>query len=327
VRYLFRLAAALALVLLLAVPALAQGQVIIRDAGGRLDASEIRQAASDLVDRGATVAVYVVDNGDNDDFTERLIDDGLVRSDGAMLTNVVGIYVAINDRYSEIAYGDEWAEALAVNDNAEAIRLSDLNPGLSSGDYTQGVADALVAINEAVESPPVPGGGTQIDFDPTPIVAGGLGLAAVAGGAAVYAGRRRVAKARADAQQRLKDAREGAGALIADLGARFKDAAEKAKYDKVSYTPDDVARVTELQSAAAGRFAQVQGRFDDAGEQLERYEKPTNEQMATAAASYDQVQVEAQAVSDELKAVEQLRAQLDEQARTAREEIDRAKKA
>jgi hypothetical protein len=312
-------------VLLLATPALAQGRVLIRDAGGRLDAGDVQQAARPLVNKGATVAVYVVDSGDGDDFMERLIDDGLARSDGAMLTNVIGVYVAINDRYSEIAYGDEWAEALAVNNNAEAIRVSDLNPGLSAGDFTRGVADALTAIDAAIENPPVPGGGTNVNT--FPIAASLAGIAAAGGGAYLFSRRRRAARLRAAAQQRLKDAREGAGALIADLGRRFNDAAEKARYDQVSYAAADVARLSQLQSAAAGRFVKAQEQFDAAGEQLERYEKPTNEQLDAAAAGYDQVKAEAQGVSEDLQAVEQLRAELDERARSAREELDRAKKA
>jgi uncharacterized membrane protein YgcG len=325
VRYLFRLAAAAALMLLLATPALAQGRVLIRDAGGRLDAGDVQQAARPLVNKGATVAVYVVDSGDGDDFMERLIDDGLARADGAMLTNVIGVYVAINDRYSEIAYGDEWAEALAVNNNAEAIRVSDLNPGLSSGDFTSGVSAALAAIDDAIDNPPVPGGGTNVNT--FPIAASLAGIAAAGGGAYLFSRRRRAAKVRAAAQQRLKDAREGAGALIAELGRRFSDAAEKARYDQVSYAAADVQQLSQLQGAAVGRFVKVQEQFDAVGEQLERYEKPSNEQLATAAAGFDQVKAEAEGVSADLQMVEQLRAELDERARTAREEIDRAKKA
>lgn len=324
-RYLFRLAAAAALLLLLATPALAQGRVLIRDAGGRLDAGDVQQAARPLVNKGATVAVYVVDSGDGDDFMERLIDDGLARSDGAMLTNVIGIYIAINDRYSEIAYGDDWAEALAVNNNAEAIRVSDLNPGLSAGDFTRGISDALAAIDDAIDNPPVPGGGTNVNT--FPIAASLAGIAAAGGGAYLFSRRRRAARLRAAAQQRLKDAREGAGALIAELGRRFSDAAEKARYDQVSYAADDVQRLSELQGAAVGRFVKVQEQFDAVGEQLERYEKPSNEQLATAAAGFDQVKADAEAVSADLQTVEQLRAELDERARSAREELDRAKKA
>lgn len=324
-RYLIRIAAAVALLLLLAVPALAQGRVIIEDPGGRLDASDVRAAARPLVDKGATVAVYVVDNGDGDDFTERLVDSGVARSDGAMLSNVVAVYVAVNDRYSEIAYGDQWTDALAVNDNAELIRRDQLNPGLADGDFTRGVSDGLTAINRAIENPPTPGGGVNVNLAPVAYTVGGLAVAGA--GAAVLLGRRRTAKARASVQQRLKDAREGAGAVIADLGRRFNDANEKARFDQVSYAPDDVKRVQQAQQAAAARFVKVQEQFDDIGEDLERREKPTNEQLTAAAAAYDQVKVDALAVSEDLKTVEELRAELDAQAQAAREEIDRAKKA
>lgn len=325
-RHMLRLAVAVALLVLLATPALAQGRVIIDDPGGRLDEGAVQQSARALVNRGATVAVYVVDSGDQDDFVERLVDDGLARGDSALLSNVIGIYVAVNDRFSSIAFGDQWSDALSVNDNYEVIRQGDLNPGLSDGDFTGAVTTALGAIDEAIANPPVPGGGTTVNFDPTPIVLGLGGLAAAGVGGAVLVGRRRTAKTRADAQQRLKDAREGAGAVIADLGRRFKDSAEKAKFDKVSYAADDVARVQQLQKQADATFVKVQGQFDDIGEQLERYEKPTNEQLGQAAAGYDQVKADAQGVATQIKAVEELRARLDEQARQAREELDRAKK-
>lgn len=324
-RYLVRLAAAAALLLLLAAPALAQGQLILEDPGGRLDRGAVQSAARALINRGATVAVYFVDNGDANDFTERMVDSGIARSDGALLSNVVAIYVALNDRYSEIAYGDQWTDALAVNNNAELIRRDQLNPGLADGDFTRGVVDGLAAIDDAIANPPSPNGSVNVDTFPIAATLGGLALAG--GGVALYASRRRTAKARATAQQRYKEAREGAGAVIADLGRRFNEANEKARYDRVSYSPDDVARVQELQQAAAGRFVRVQEQFDNLEESLQRYAKPTNEQLAAAAGSYDQVKVEAQAVGEELKAVEELRVRLDEQARTAREELDRAKKA
>ncbi|MCX7791353.1 MAG: TPM domain-containing protein [Chloroflexaceae bacterium] len=323
-RQLIRLAAAAALLLLLAVPALAQGQLIIRDPGGRLDRNAVERAARPLLNRGAAVAVYVVEEGGPDDFTERLVDDGLQRSDGAFRTNAIAIYVALNQRYSEISYGDDWNAALEVNDNAEYIRTTALNPGLSAGDFTRGVTTALGAIEESIKNPPQPGGGIN---DPTPIVVGLGGLAALGAGGYALARQRRAAKARATAQQRLKDAREGAGALITALGQRFNAAAEKAKYDRVSYPPAEVERLSQLQRAASDRFAAAQLRFKETAEQLERREKPTNEQLLQAAAAYDEVAAEAKAVGEDLAVVERLRAELDQQARQAREEVERAKKA
>lgn len=324
-RYLIRIATAAALLLLLVAPVLAQGQTILVDPGGRLDESAVRAAARPLINRGATVAVYVVDQGGADDFTERMVDSGIARSDGALLSTVVALYVAIDSRYSEIAYGDEWTDALAVNNNADLIRRDQLNPGLSDGDFTRGVVDGLTAIERAIADPPTPGGGVNVNTGP--IAAGLVGLATAGAGAMLFLNRRRAAQARATAQQRLKDAREGAGAVIADLGRRFGDAAEKAKYDKVSYTAENVVRVQQAQAAATQHFVQVQGSFDDIDEDLARREKPTNEQLAEAAAKFDQVKAEAVAVSNELQAVEELRAQFDAQAREAREELDRAKKA
>ncbi len=323
-RYLIRFAVAVAL-LLLVTPVLAQGQVLITDPGGRLDQNAIRQTARPLLNKGATVAVYFVDNGDGDDFTERLVDDGLARADGAFLTNVIAIYVALNDRYSDIRFGDQWAEALAVNENYEFIRSTVLNPGLSSGDFTSAFSDTLGAINEAIENPPVPGGG--VNLDPTPIVLGVSGLAAAGVGGFIVVNRRRTAKSRSDAQQRLKDAREGVGALIADFGLRFKNVEEKARYDAVSYAPEAIARLKEQQQRATATFVQVQGRFKEIGEQLDRHEKPSNEQLLQAATAYDLLRTDAQAVVEQLGAVEQLRAKLDEEARSAHEELDRAKKA
>lgn len=324
-RQLIRLAAALSLMLLLAVPVLAQGQLIVRDPGGRLDRNAVERAARPLLDRGAAVAVYVVDNGGPDDFTERLVDDGLVRSDGLMRTNAIAIYVALNQRYSEIGYGDDWNAALEVNDNAEYIRATALNPGLSAGDFTRGVTTALGAIEESIKNPPQPGGG--INIDPTPIVVGVGGLAALGAGGYALARRRRAAKARNTAQQRLKDAREEAGALITALGQRFNAATEKAKFDRVSYPPAEVERLSQLQRAASDRFAAVQLRFKETAEQLERREKPTNEQLLQAAAAYEAIAAEARDVGEALAVVEQLRIELDAEVRQAREEVDRAKKA
>jgi len=326
VRYLIRLAAAAALLLLLAAPAFAQGQVIIHDPGGRLDQSAVRVAARPLVNRGATVAIYIVDRGGPDDLVQRLTDDGLARGNSALLSNVIAIYVAFEpNRYSNITFGDQWSNALAVNDNYDLIRQGSLNPGLSDGDFTRGVTTALAAIDEAIENPPT--AGDVIEVDLTPAVLGIGGLAAAGVGGTVFVRRRRAAKARAEAQGRLKEARETAGALIADLGRRFQDAAEKAKYDKVSYRADDVTRLQNLQQQATRAFVKVQEQFDDIEEQLNRHEKPTNEQLLKAAGDYDQVAAAAREVSEQLGQVEELRRQLDEQARVAQGELDRAKKS
>ena len=326
-RRLIRFAVAVAFLLLLATPVLAQGRVIIKNPDRlTLNEATVRQAAEPLVNRGAAVAIYIVQSGGETDFLARLVADGLARPDGTRLSHVIGIYVALTPKsYSSIIYGDQWSDALAVNDNYEVIRNGDLNPGLPEGKYTQSFVTALGAINKAIASPPVPGGGTIVDLMPLII---GIGVLIVIGVASsIFISRRRAGQTRAEAQQRLKDAREGAGSLIANLGRRFQDAAEKAKYDKLSYTAADGNRLQSLQREATERFTQLQGLFDDIGEQLERSAEPTNEQLAQATTGYEQVKTAAQEADVALKEIEALRVSLDEQARLAREELERAKKA
>ena len=90
---------------------------------------------------------------------------------------------------------------------------------------------------------------------------------------------------------------------------------------------DDVTRLQNLQQQATRAFVKVQEQFDDIEEQLNRHEKPTNEQLLKAAGDYDQVAAAAREVSEQLGQVEELRRQLDEQARVAQGELDRAKKS
>ncbi|MBX0326300.1 hypothetical protein K2Z83_01150 [Oscillochloris sp. ZM17-4] len=324
IRSLLRLAAVAALLLLLASPAFAQGQLFLTDPGGQLDRAAVQRAAQPLIDRGAQVAVYFVQSGGDSDFVSRLTEDGLVR-DGLARTKMIAIYVALNDRYSGIRYGDDWNVALQVNDNFDLIRTQELNPGLSSGDYTGGVTSTLGAIEQAIVSPPSPNG--SVNVNTAPLAAGGLAAATAIAGGALYASRRRAAKIKAEADRQLKEAKEGAATLIADLGQRFRNAEEKAQYDRVSYAPPDVERLRVAQSAAQARFVKVQTDFDDVGEQLDRYAKPEIAQLNASAAAYSQVSAAAQVVVGDLSAVEQIRAELDALARQAPEEIARAKKS
>ncbi|NTV63495.1 MAG: hypothetical protein HGA65_08170 [Oscillochloris sp.] len=328
IRYLFRLAAAAALLLLLAAPALAQGRLVITDPGGYLDQAAVEQAAQPLLNRDAEIALYLVQRGSESDFTSRLTDDELLRG-GLYRTKMIAIYVAIDDQLSYIRYGDGWNEALDVSldgtKNYELIRTQKLNPDLSSGDYTSAFATALGAVEKAITSPPSPDG--SINVNTAPIAGAGLAVAAAVAGGALYAGRRRAAKTKAEAERQLKEGREAVATLITDLGQRFRNAGEKAAFDKVSYAPADVERLRVAQAAAHARFAKVQTSFDDVGEQLERYAKPELVQLNATTAAYAQLRAEAEAVVENLAAVEQMRSDLDALARQAPEEIARAKKS
>ncbi|NJM08650.1 hypothetical protein HC891_24370 [Candidatus Gracilibacteria bacterium] len=310
---LMRLLAAIWLLLLLATPALAQGSFTFTDEYDVLDEQAIRRAAQPLIDRGSRVAIYFVRNGGDADFRSRMSEDGLL--DGNLMrTEAVGIYVAFEDRYSGILFGEQFNEALATNENFDAIRRNQLNPGLAeasnSGDLSvisDAYATALRAINDAVITPPVEGGGTNVNVDEgtfLPIIgfiASVLGLGVFW---TVFSRQRKAANALAAARRRMEEAREQAGTIITEIGQRFRNAEEKAKFDKVSYPAAEVDRIGRAQAAARQQFVGVQTEFDNVGEQLARQAKPTIAQYDTAAQGYQQVRTDAESVSTALRAVE-----------------------
>src|SRR6187401_3414656 len=217
-----RLFAAAILLLLLATPALAQsGRLIYHDDANKLDRSQVQRAAQPLINRGATVALYAEDSGGDAAFQQRLEQDGLA-SGSSIRRDVIAIYVSLSDRYSAIRFGDQWNDALSTNDNYEQIRTNDLNAGLSPNSFSDGFVNALGAIDKAAANPPTASGGTQINFNFTPLVLGVIFLALLfVGGPIVWRSiskRRAVAQAYARARQAAEDARKQAGAAIADMG-------------------------------------------------------------------------------------------------------------
>lgn len=322
--YLFRLLP-VALLLLLTVPALAQGNLIIEDATGNLNRGDIESAAEPLLDRGATVAIYLVQAGGETDFLQNLEADGLVR-DGQAQTRMIAIYVALDERYSSIRFGDAWNEALAINENYENIREAELNPQLAEGDFTQAYVNALQSIDAYIENPPQPGGGTQVNVNFIPIVIGVFVLLGLFVGWGVFSRRRAAGRALADARRRMEEARQGAGSVITDMGRQLKTAQEKAEFDQVSYGPADVQRLAQTQREVEMRFADIQGRFDDLHEALERRAEPTIAQYNEATQGYAQVQQMVVNLRSRLEEVNQMRVELDQLAQQAPAEIDRAKK-
>lgn len=327
-KHLIRLGAVLALLLLLALPALAQsGSFVFHDTTGQLNRSQIQQAAQPLVRQGAKVAVYMVGSGGGaDDFTERLTSDGLLRS-GLTDSNAVAIYVSTNPRYSAIRYGDNWNQALGTNNNYDTIRNNILNPGLSSGDFTKAFVNTLGAVANAITHPPQAGGGTTVNVNLVPVVVGAVGVAGVVGGGSLLLRRRRAQQTLADARGRFTEAKQAAGAAIADMGRALNDARDKAQFDKVSYGPADVQQLSVIQNTVEQNFAQAQVQFDDTGEAFERKANPTIADYDTGAEAYKQVQQHVAELRTQLGQAEELRRELDGLARQAPAEIDRAKKA
>jgi hypothetical protein len=322
--------APLVVVLLLAAPVLAQGQLIFRDDAGVLDRSRIERAAQPLLDRGALVAVYTTPNGNETDFQQRLEQDGLARG-GGVNPNMIAIYVSFNPRYSAIRFGDRWNQALGTNNNYESIRTAELNPGLAAGDATSGFVNALAAIDRAIESPPRPGGGTTVNVNLIPLVLGGLFVVLLLflgpGLWRAYSRRREAARAFANARRAAEEARQQAGAAIADMGQALQDARAKAEYDRLSYTADDVRQLAEWQASAEAQFVRAQEQFDRAGETLAATRAPTQADYEAAAAAYTQIAQEVAAARAVLEQAEARRAELDKINAAAPGEVDRAKKA
>lgn len=323
----------LALLLLLASPALAQGRLIYHDDAGRLDRARVERAAGPLLDRGAVVAVYTVASGNETDFADRLEQDGLASS-GSVNANMVAIYVSFNPRYSAIRYGDRWNAALGVNNNVEAIRTGQLNVGLAASDVTGGFVNALSAIDQAIKSPPTAGGGTNVTVESgtfTPVVLGVIFLVLLlVGGPLLYRSykkRRTIAQAFAQARQSAEDARRQAGGVIADMGQAIKDARDKAAYDKVSYAAADVEQLRQWQSAAEAQFTKAQEQFDHIAESLAAKRVPTKEDYQSVAKSYAGVTQQVETARRQLAQAEARRVELDRISADAPGNVDRAKKA
>jgi len=327
----FRSISVAILLLLLATPALAQGgRLVYHDDAGRLDRSRVQSAAQPLINRGATVAVYAEDSGGAAAFQQRLEQDGLA-SGASIGNNVIAIFVSLQDRYSAIRFGDQWNAALATNDNYEQIRKNELNAGLSASSFSDGFVKALNAIDQAIASPPTVGGGTEINFNPTPLVLGVIFLVLLfVGGPLVWRSlskRRAAAQAYASARQAAEDARKRAGAAIADMGQVMKNAQEKAQYDQVSYPAAEVAQLARVQGTAEAQFVKAQEQFDNAGEALAATREPTQEAYQAATSAYGAVTELVEQARDTLDQAEARRAELDKLNAAAPGEVDRAKKS
>lgn len=121
------------------------GQLIINDETERLSRGRVAEAAAPLLQRGATVAIFIVERGDNngEDLTDRLARAGLKgHLYDRIVPHAIAIYVSYEPRYSELRAGKTWSEALSQN-ALHDIRTDALNPALRNGDVTTGVVETL----------------------------------------------------------------------------------------------------------------------------------------------------------------------------------------
>ncbi len=321
-----------ALCLLLTVTtALAQGRLVVVDDPGLLDQEQIAQAAQPLLDRGAVVAVYMVANGGQADFTRRLRAAELERN-GRLDDNVIAIYVALNAEggYSELAAGSRWDAALTGAHDLEVIRETQLNPDLVAGNFSDGFVNALHAFDQALASPtasaPGPTARPNLFAPMALVVLGLLGLLGLFGGWSVFRRRRAATQVLSAARQQTDDQRRDVGLALADIGRLLRMADEKAQFDRLSYTPTDVQRLSEIQQQVQQQFVAVQARFTQVGDTLAQQASPTLADYDQARQGYAEVQHLVTALQEQLEQLNARRVELDHLADQAAETIDRAKK-
>jgi len=308
----------------MAMPALAQGRVIVDDPTGRVDQAAVQRAAQSLVSKNATVVVLVSDQTGSDPqkYASQKLRTYNIQADPLDPTAIVYL-IALDQRNVFIYYGADWNATLGPA--YKNIADQDMIPQLARGNITAGITAGIQGTVEAINNPP----GRAISLVPIALAIIVIGALFVGVPLVVRSLGKRRAAARAFAQAReaAEEARKRAGAAIADMGQVLKDAQEKAQYDQLSYPTADVQQIGEWQRAAEAQFVDAQERFDAAGEALVAKRVPTQAEYQASAQAYDQITQIVEAARAQLAKAEARRAELDRLNAAAPGEADRAKKA
>ena len=146
---LYRLIVLLCLIgLPLALVAAQSGSVrITKTADALLDESQVRSAATALTGRNIRLGIYMVNQGNQSDFLRRLQADRLGNGREAD-SDVVAIYVSVDNRYSEIRWGQNFDNQLEPV--GRDIRSTRLNPRLRDGRYTSAFVDTINAVDQVM---------------------------------------------------------------------------------------------------------------------------------------------------------------------------------
>lgn len=136
----------------LTLPAHAQDDGFYVESERDFKLEEVMPAAQPLIDRGAQVAIFLVQDGGFDDVNARLEAKGWMQGD-LIRDNLIAIYVSFDPNYSEIIYGNLFAARL--DGRVESIRTEFLNPNLRERQYELAVSRTLEAI-ETILSAPLP---------------------------------------------------------------------------------------------------------------------------------------------------------------------------
>jgi hypothetical protein len=129
-------------------------RLVVRDERNALDVSRLEKAATPLLARGASVAVFVAAKGDDTgrDLTDRLNAEALgLASKAGVAPSAIAIYVSYAPRYSELRAGSRWSDFLP-SVTLRAIRDRTLNAALrrNDGDTADGIVATLAALDAAI---------------------------------------------------------------------------------------------------------------------------------------------------------------------------------
>ncbi len=131
-------------------------RLVVRDERNAVDIALVERAAAPILARGADVAVFVADKGDDTgrDLTDRLNAEALgLASNAGIAPSAIAIYVSYAPRYSELRAGSRWSEFLP-SVTLRAIRDRTLNAALrrNDGDTADGIVATLDAFDAAIAS-------------------------------------------------------------------------------------------------------------------------------------------------------------------------------
>jgi hypothetical protein len=296
--------------LLLALPALAQsGSVRVEDPDNLLGAQveQLRSAAQRLADEGADVIVVAARQsaGTNTDqfLNTFLAQNNIAPSSTRLNPNQIVFYVAQDARRTSLLYGSRWKQTL--DPVFQSIQSQQMNPRFADGDIAGGLIAGIDATRATI-NPPTP---TAVY-----LIGGALALTVIGVVAVPLLQKRRAsATALETARERMRSARQAAGAAIADLGQIAEQSQAKAQYDRISYSGNNVERLQALQAKGTQLFQQAQDLFSSADDQHELKANPTIADYESVAAQYQRAQDLAQQARAAIGEAEALRAQLDAQ--------------
>jgi hypothetical protein len=299
--------------LLLALPALAQSSSVrVEDPDNLLgaQAAQVRSAAQQLADEGADVIVVAARRSagssvdSSDQFLNTFLSQNNIAASSRQLNpNQIVFYVAQDARRTSLLYGSRWKQTL--DPVYQSIQGQQMNPRFAEGDIAAGLIAGLDAARTTI-NPPTP---TAVY-----LIGGALALTVIGVVAVPLLQKRRAsATALETARDRMRSARQAAGAAIADLGQIAEQAQAKAQYDRISYSGGNIERLQSLQANGTQLFQQAQDLFAAADDQHELKADPTIADYDAVAAQYQRAQELAQQARSAIGEAEALRAQLDAQ--------------